>query len=72
MDELRRRFTIDDKLGRFSKALNSLYEMGESSFAETRRYAAQKELYTEALSLYKYDQEHLNVPAPLSTTVNPS
>ncbi|KAF8252842.1 IkappaB kinase complex, IKAP component [Wilcoxina mikolae CBS 423.85] len=59
MDELRRRFTIDDRLGRFSKALKSLHEMGPNAFEETRRYAKQKELYTEALGLYKYEQECL-------------
>ena len=54
MDELRRRFTIDDKLGRFDKALKSLYEMGLDNFDEARSYTAQKELYTEALGLYAY------------------
>jgi len=58
MPELRRRFTIDDKLGRYSKALKSLFDMGGNSFEETRNYAAQKELYTEALQLYKYAPDH--------------
>jgi hypothetical protein len=64
MDELRRRFTIDDRLGRFSKALKSLHEMGPNAFEETRRYTMQKELYTKALDLYKYDQESLMVDTP--------
>lgn len=65
MTELRRRFTIDDRLGRFSKALNNLHEMGSDSFEETRKYAAQKELYSEALGLYKYEQVHLRVKEKL-------
>jgi elongator complex protein 1 len=59
MEELRRRYTIDDKLGRHSKALKSLYEMGPEQFSETRSYTIQKELYTDALQLYKYSPEHL-------------
>jgi elongator complex protein 1 len=59
MEELRRRYTIDDKLGRYSKALKSLYEMGPENFSETRSYTIQKELYTDALQLYKYSPEHL-------------
>jgi elongator complex protein 1 len=59
MEELRRRYTIDDKLGRYSKALKSLFEMGPEQFSETRSYTIQKELYTDALQLYKYSPEHL-------------
>ena len=69
MAELRRRFTIDDTLGRFSKALKNLYEMGPGSFEETRKYAAEKELYSEALGLYKYEEVHLRVEG--LTNVNP-
>ncbi|KAA8908123.1 elongator complex protein-like protein 1 [Sphaerosporella brunnea] len=59
MEELRRRYTIDDKLGRYFKALKSLYEMGPEHFEESRSYTIQKELYTDALQLYKYEAEHL-------------
>ncbi|KAI5794642.1 IKI3 family-domain-containing protein [Pyronema domesticum] len=58
---LRRHYSIDDKLGRFSKALVSLHAMGEDTFEETRRYAISKELYSDALRLYSSDKPHMDL-----------
>lgn len=57
MESLRRQFTIDDNLGRRSKALSHLYEM--DAFDELKTYAEKHELYSDAIALHKYQQERL-------------
>ncbi|GME32947.1 Cytochrome c oxidase subunit VIIc [Neofusicoccum parvum] len=57
MDLLRRQFTIDDNLGRRSKAIAHLHEL--DSFDELKQYAEKHELYSDAISLHKYQPERL-------------
>ncbi|KAJ9642548.1 putative elongator complex protein 1 [Coniosporium tulheliwenetii] len=58
MPLLRRKFTIDDHLGRYSKALSHLHSLEATQ--ELQGYVQKHELYAAALNLYKYQQEHLN------------
>jgi elongator complex protein 1 len=53
MTELRRRFSIDDHLGRLSKALSHLHAL--DAFAELQTYTQKHSLYQSALSLYRYN-----------------
>ncbi|MBE3044026.1 hypothetical protein IMZ48_15940, partial [Candidatus Bathyarchaeota archaeon] len=55
MPELRRRFTIDDHLGRREKALLHLKEL--NAFDELQNYVVKHSLYQKALAAYRYDQE---------------
>lgn len=55
MNELRRRFTIDDHLTRREKALSHLKEL--NAFEELKKYTSKHILYQSALQLYRYDQE---------------
>ncbi|KAF2461618.1 IKI3 family-domain-containing protein [Lineolata rhizophorae] len=56
MSPLRRRFTIDDRLGRHAKALTHLHNLGtDSPFEEAKSYTSKHDLYTTALDLYKYE-----------------
>ncbi|PHH73563.1 hypothetical protein CDD80_3727 [Ophiocordyceps camponoti-rufipedis] len=57
LPELRRRFEIDDHLGRRSKALKSLQAL--DAFDELCGYTTKHTLYQEALKLYRYDQPRL-------------
>ncbi|GAD95521.1 IKI3 family protein [Paecilomyces variotii No. 5] len=57
LPELRRRFEIDNYLGRFSKALTHLHSLKEHE--ELKLYAIKHTLYKEALELYKYQPEQL-------------
>ncbi|KAH8821188.1 elongator complex protein-like protein 1 [Xylogone sp. PMI_703] len=57
MTELRRRFTIDDHLGRHSKALKHLFDL--NVFEEIQAYIRKHILYQDALSLYRYQPEQL-------------
>ncbi|KAH7061357.1 IKI3 family protein [Macrophomina phaseolina] len=57
MEPLRRQFTIDDNLGRRSKAIAHLHEL--DSFEELKAYAEKHELYSDAIALHKYQQERL-------------
>ncbi|KAK7612769.1 IKI3 family-domain-containing protein [Phyllosticta paracitricarpa] len=57
MEPLRRQFTIDDNLGRRTKALTHLHEM--DAFDEVKAYVEKHELYSEAIGLYKYQEERL-------------
>jgi elongator complex protein 1 len=59
MGELRRNYTIDDRLGRTDKALQSLHGMGAASLEEVKRYVQKHNLYTKAFELYKYQSEDL-------------
>ncbi|KAF2840587.1 elongator complex protein 1 [Patellaria atrata CBS 101060] len=58
MTPLRRRFTIDDHLGRHSKALTHLKEADD--FEELKAYTEKHELHSTALDLYKYEQDRFN------------
>jgi elongator complex protein 1 len=53
MPELRRRFGIDDYLGRHTKALTHLHAM--DAFTELQTYTEKHTLYQSALSLYRYN-----------------
>ncbi|SPO03399.1 related to killer toxin insensitive protein 3 [Cephalotrichum gorgonifer] len=55
MSELRRRFTIDDHLGRREKALVHLKEL--DAFEELQNYMVKYALYQKALAEYRYDGE---------------
>lgn len=55
MPELRRRFTIDDHLGRREKALMHLKEL--NAFDELLKYVVKHGLYQKALAAYRYDSE---------------
>lgn len=55
MSELRRRFTIDDHLGRREKALMHLKEL--NAFDELQKYVVKHSLYKKALAAYRYDNE---------------
>lgn len=55
---LRREFKIDDQLGRRTKALTHLKDLGE--FDEAASYVSKHSLYREALNMYQYDPVHLN------------
>lgn len=52
MTELRRRFSIDDFLGRHAKALIHLHAL--EVFGELQKYTQKHALYQAALSLYRY------------------
>jgi len=54
---LRRKFNIDSKLGRRTKALGHLQEL--EAFDEVQDYVQEHALYPEALSLYQYDAARL-------------
>ncbi|KAI2082021.1 putative elongator complex protein 1 [Ophidiomyces ophidiicola] len=57
MTELRRRYEIDNHLGRNVKALKSLHALHE--YDELKLYTIKHVLYREALELYKYQPELL-------------
>lgn len=57
LPDLRRRFEIDNYLGRFAKALRHLHALNE--YDELKLYAIKHTLYKEALELYKYQPEQL-------------
>jgi elongator complex protein 1 len=53
MTELRRRFSIDDFLGRHTKALGHLHSL--DAFSELQTYTQKHTLYQHALGLYRYN-----------------
>ena len=57
MSKLRRQYTIDDHLIRYSKALKHLYDL--DAFDELKTYTVKHNLYKEALSLYRYQPARL-------------
>jgi len=57
MPELRRKFTIDDDLKRYSKALGHLFSLDK--FGEFKAYTVKHELYPAALDYYKYQSSRL-------------
>lgn len=54
MPELRRKFSIDNHLGRHEKALSHLHTMGSDVHAEFDAYVVKHSLYKSALTLYRY------------------
>ncbi|CAL3971291.1 unnamed protein product [Diplocarpon coronariae] len=62
MPELRRRFSIDDYLGRHAKAITHLHSL--DAFLELQSYTQKHSLYQTALSLYRYNPpEHASLTA---------
>ena len=61
LEPTRRRFAIDDHLNRYSKAIISLVELGDDSYDEVKAYIVKHELYQQALTLFKYQEEKLKV-----------
>lgn len=57
--ELRRKFAVDDHLGRREKALQHLYTL--NTFDELQSYTTKYSLYPIALRLYRYDTERHNI-----------
>jgi len=57
LSKLRRQFTIDDHLGRHSKALTHLHQL--NAFEELTAYTQKHILYKDVISLYRYDETHL-------------
>lgn len=58
MPELRRKYTIDDNLKNYAKALASLHSLGDHG--ELQAYTVKHHLYTTAEDLYQHDPAHLN------------
>ena len=58
MTDLRRQYTIDDHLGRRTRALRHLYEL--DTFDELKVYTIKHSLYKEALNLYRYQPARLH------------
>jgi elongator complex protein 1 len=54
---VRRKFKIDDQLGRRAKALTHLNDL--RSYDEVQEYVQKHTLYPEALEMYQYDAIHL-------------
>ena len=57
MVPLRRKYTIDDYLGRYSKALTHLHAIHE--FEEFKSYVVKHSLYNDALHLCRHAEEHI-------------
>lgn len=55
---LRRRYTIDNHLKKYAKALVSLHAL--EAHEEVQNYTVKHTLYTTAIDLYKYDKPHLD------------
>jgi elongator complex protein 1 len=56
--DLRRKFSIDDQLGRHTKALGHLKDL--HAFEEAQAYVQKHVLYSAALQLYQYNTTELN------------
>ncbi|KAI2631912.1 IkappaB kinase complex, IKAP component [Hypoxylon sp. NC1633] len=59
LPELRRKFAIDDHLGRHAKALSHLQFI--QAHKDAQDYTVKHALYTAALKLYRYDQTNLTI-----------
>ncbi|CAG5182057.1 uncharacterized protein ALTATR162_LOCUS9970 [Alternaria atra] len=57
LPEIRRKFKIDDQLGRRAKALTHLKDL--QAYDEVQGYVQKHDLYPEALSMYQYDSTRL-------------
>lgn len=55
MSETRRRYSIDDYLSRYSKALQHLYDL--KAIDEVKAYTVKHNLYSQAMELYRYQPE---------------
>ena len=55
---LRRKYCIDNHLGRFQKALKHLIEM--DAFDEVKAYTAKHDLYQDSLDFYRYQEAKLH------------
>jgi elongator complex protein 1 len=60
MTILRRHFSIDDHLGRYSKALLHLYELSKDDHSEIEAYVVKHTLYKDALTLYRFQNSHFD------------
>lgn len=60
LPDIRRRFTIDNDLGRHTKALKHLQSLGLDEFEELKRYVQKHELYNQAIDLYRYQDEQMH------------
>lgn len=58
LSQLRRQFTIDHDLKRHSKALTHLVAIDD--FEEVKTYLAKHELHSQAIDLYRYQNQRLN------------
>ncbi|QDS76491.1 hypothetical protein FKW77_005248 [Venturia effusa] len=58
MTLLRKKFTIDNDLARYEKALQHLHDL--DAFEELEKYCGRHELYAQAIELYKYRADKLN------------
>ena len=58
LPELRRKYSIDNDLKRYGKALLHLFDLGE--FDELKAYMSKHELHSEAIKLYRYQSAKLN------------
>lgn len=56
MPILKRKYTIDDKLGRREKALGHLKAL--NNFDDVKSYVVKHKLYQHALSIYRHDAQH--------------
>ncbi|KAL8822745.1 MAG: hypothetical protein Q9191_006525 [Dirinaria sp. TL-2023a] len=59
MPTLKRQYSIDDHLCRYSKALKNLYDL--DAFDEVKEYMVKHSLYSQALELYRYQPQKLSV-----------
>ena len=57
LPDTRRKYEIDNHLGRYSKALKSLHAL--NIYDELKLYTIKHSLYTDALELYKYQDDLL-------------
>jgi elongator complex protein 1 len=60
MAVLRRHFSIDDHLGRHSKALSHLHELSKTDHSEVESYLVKHALYKDAITLYRYQPTRLD------------
>jgi len=56
MPELKRKFTIDDKLERYERALDHLKAL--NNFEDVKKYVVKHKLYHHALTIYRHDEPH--------------
>ena len=59
MPTLRRQYSIDDHLCRYSKAFRHLYDL--DAFEEAKAYVVKHTLYIQALELYRYQPQKLSI-----------
>lgn len=57
MPILRRQYSIDDYLGRWTKAIQHLHEL--DAFEELEAYTVKYTLYSQAIEMYRYQKERL-------------